>query len=212
MQNDVVHCPRPDEQRIRRARSALVTVSTAFDDQTQIVIASETDGRDDVVSPGGRDRIDARRGHPRIHPAGVLRQSGLVTEVIGILQSLENFLARCAVRLLLTRSQRRLHLDQTSLDGLPQLVPVRLGGPRRVAGADASSRRTRGCAFGRTRQRPCGRNGEQGDRCGAFQEASSIHPGRLCFQPQRAKSFQGAPQQWSEEPRTQPVDTPGHGC
>jgi hypothetical protein len=69
MQGDIVHVARPNQEGIGSVRCALITVATAFDDKTQIVLASEIYGGSDIVSTSGGDGINAGFGRPRVYPA-----------------------------------------------------------------------------------------------------------------------------------------------
>ena len=84
MQGDGVHLPRPDQQGISRVGGALITVATAFDDQPQMVLASEVDRRHHVGGLVGRHRVHAGGRGPAIEPAGRLRQTDLIADVIRI--------------------------------------------------------------------------------------------------------------------------------
>ena len=78
----------------------------AFDDQAQIVVSGEVDRCDNVFGLGGRNRIDARCRRPGIDPAGGLRQTRLIADVVGILQLPKDLAAGRTVWRILTRSQR----------------------------------------------------------------------------------------------------------
>ena len=93
MQGDGVHSSCPNQQRICGIRGALVTVTTAFDDESQIVLAGEIDGRHDVVGRLGGHSIGTWPGSPGIHPAEGLRQPDLIAEKIRVLQFLEQLRA-----------------------------------------------------------------------------------------------------------------------
>ena len=69
MQCDLMHRTRPNQQGIRCVRRAQVTVTAAFDDQAQIVLARKVDGRNNVLGLRGRDGVNAWVGGPRIDPA-----------------------------------------------------------------------------------------------------------------------------------------------
>src|SRR4029453_9932553 len=80
VQDDGVHRSRPDEERVRRVRRALITVATSFYDQSQIVPACEVDGRDHVARPLGGNSVNARYGGPRFDPAGCPGEPDLIAE------------------------------------------------------------------------------------------------------------------------------------
>jgi hypothetical protein len=118
VQGDGVHMPGPDQQRIRRIRSAEIAVAAAFDDQPQIIVASEIDCSDDVTRLVSRHRIDARLRFPGIYPARGLRQGDVVADEIGILEFLEEIAARRPIGCFATSTQRRVHLDEPAADSI----------------------------------------------------------------------------------------------
>src|SRR5881394_495874 len=61
--------------------------------KTQPVLAREVDRRRDVGRALGRHRPDARLRCPGIDPAAGLCQGNVVTDVMGVLQALENGIA-----------------------------------------------------------------------------------------------------------------------
>ena len=73
-------------------------MAAAFDDQPQIIVAGEVDGSDDVTRRLGRHRIDARLRFPGVDPAGGLRQSDIIADVVGILEFPEEIAACRPVR------------------------------------------------------------------------------------------------------------------
>lgn len=81
MDFDVVHPPRPEQQRVRRVGAAEEAVAAPLDHQAQVVSAREADGGDDVSHVFGGDRIGARRRAPGIQPARPFREARLVGEV-----------------------------------------------------------------------------------------------------------------------------------
>ena len=132
-----VHMPGPDQQRSRCIRPAEVAVAAALDDQPQIVLARKVDRRDDIGGRFGRHGIDARLKHPGIDPARGLRQTDLVTDVIGIFQFPEEIAARRPIRRVPAGAQRRCTLisrPPTSRFSLSQLA---------ASGHDGSDGRTR---------------------------------------------------------------------
>jgi hypothetical protein len=114
-------------------------VAAAFDDQAQIVLACEIDSGDHVSGASGSHSVSARRGRPPIYPAGGLRRTGLIADIVGGLQVLDDFLAGCAFRSVRTGNERGLHLDETAIHILVQLLPAFGGRPLRVRRADAAS-------------------------------------------------------------------------
>ncbi len=93
VQSDGVHAPGPDQQRIRRIRSAEIAVAAAFDDQPQVIIAGEIDCSKDVTGRLSRHRIDTGLRRPSIDPARGLRQGDVVADVVGIFQLFEEIAA-----------------------------------------------------------------------------------------------------------------------
>src|SRR6202035_2331537 len=69
LHRDFVHCPCPDQQRVRRIGGAEITMTSAFDDKPQIVFAGKVDASDHVSSVAGPYCIFAGRGSPSIQPA-----------------------------------------------------------------------------------------------------------------------------------------------
>jgi hypothetical protein len=98
MHGDVVHAPRPHEQRIRRVRGSLITVPAALHHQPQIIFPCEVHRRRDVVCIACRHDVNAGFAHPRVHPSQRLRQARLVSDVIGIVNIVEQILAARASR------------------------------------------------------------------------------------------------------------------
>jgi hypothetical protein len=68
-------------------------VATAFDDQTQIVLAGKVHRRDNVVRRLCRHGINARLRYPGVDPTRGLGQTDLITNVIGIFKLLEDIAA-----------------------------------------------------------------------------------------------------------------------
>ena len=60
MELDGAHRPRPDHQRVRRVRGALVTVATALHHQAQVLRAGEFHRRNDIGGLAGGNGIGAR--------------------------------------------------------------------------------------------------------------------------------------------------------
>src|SRR5204862_1824533 len=83
VQGDFVHRARPNQQRIRRIGGALITVAAAFDDQAKIVLSREVYGGDNVFGLRRGKSVEAGCRGPRIHPAGGLSETWLVTNVVG---------------------------------------------------------------------------------------------------------------------------------
>jgi hypothetical protein len=154
VERDALHLPRPDQQRIRRARRALVAVPTALHDESQAVVAREIDGRDDVSGLRSPDRIGAGSGHPGIQVAGRLGQRRLVADVEGVSR----------------RRRRHGELDQATADVPSQPLPGRLGGPGRISWPDTTERRS-----GLHGPGTAGRHDRQ--RGGALEELASVHGG-----------------------------------
>jgi hypothetical protein len=88
-----VHGSRPDQKGVCCIGGSLVAMTAAFDHQPQIVFPGEIDSSDDIRTISGGYCVDARSRHPSIDPAGGLGPSGLIANVVGILQVLKNFLA-----------------------------------------------------------------------------------------------------------------------
>src|ERR1700685_181061 len=82
---NVIHVPRPNQQRIRRVRCALITMPATFDDETQTVVASKVYCGSDVVRISRRHRVNARLRGPCIRPTQSLRQPGLIADVVGVI-------------------------------------------------------------------------------------------------------------------------------
>ncbi len=66
---DLTHRARPDQQRIGSVGSALITVSAAFHDEAQIVLAREVDCRHHIGAGVGDDGVLARCRRPGVEPA-----------------------------------------------------------------------------------------------------------------------------------------------
>ena len=69
-----------------------------------------------------------------------LREAGLVTDVEGVVEVLENLLTGRTGGRAFARCQRELHGDQIAADLLFQLVPTGGAGPRGISGADTTKR------------------------------------------------------------------------
>ena len=93
MERDGIHAPRPDEERVRRARIAEVAVAAAFDDETEPMLAGEVHGGGDVRCVLGGDGIGARFRRPGVRPAERLRQRGVIADEVGIPEILEELRA-----------------------------------------------------------------------------------------------------------------------
>ncbi len=105
---DVIHVPRPNQQRIRRVRSSLIAVAAAFHDQAQIVFASKVYGHCNIIRVSCRNRINAWLCNPRVHPTQSLRKTRLIANVVGIIEILENVLTGRAFRCGLAGGQGEL--------------------------------------------------------------------------------------------------------
>ncbi len=84
MHLDIVHVPRPDQQRIRRIGGALVAVAAALDHQAQVIFAGKIHRRGNVLGISCRDRVNAWLGGPRVDPSQGLREPRLIADVIRI--------------------------------------------------------------------------------------------------------------------------------
>ena len=138
---DVIHVPGPDQKRIGCVRGALIAVASAFDNQTQTILAGEVYGRRDVVCISRGHGINTRLGSPCIRPTQRLRQARLVADVEGVVQILEDILTSGALGGVLARSQRKLHWDEVSANLLLQLLPARGTRPGWVGRPHAASGR-----------------------------------------------------------------------
>jgi len=119
VQLDRVHPPGPHEQGIRGIRIAEIAVTTAFDDKPELVLASYVDRRGDVACAlGGNDHLAGLR-RPGVRPAERLGQRRLVTQVIRILQSLEERVGSDAARAS-GGNERRVDRDQPRTDASAQ--------------------------------------------------------------------------------------------
>ena len=132
MHGDVVHVPRPHQQRIRRIRGSLVAVPAALHYQPQIIFPREVHRRRDVIGIACRYNVDAGFAHPRVHPSQCLRQARLVTREIGIVNVVEQVLAARASRVFNASLDRKLHRNQISVDIIIQPLPRRLRRPIRI--------------------------------------------------------------------------------
>ena len=106
LDRDVMNVARPDQERIRRVRCALIAMATAFDDETQVVFAGKVHRSSDVGSISCGDSKHAGSGRPSVYPAQGLGYAGTIADVVGILQVLEHTLGFC---LRLAHSQGRLN-------------------------------------------------------------------------------------------------------
>ena len=61
-------------------------MAAALDDQAEIVLAGEIDGRDDVAPGFGGYGIDARSRHPGVDPTDGLRPGRLIADIIRVLE------------------------------------------------------------------------------------------------------------------------------
>ena len=170
VQRDGVHRPRPDQQRVRRVRRALVAVPAALHDDAQVVRAREVHGGRDVGGLLRRDRVCAGRGTPTVHPAGGLRACRLLADEIRIAQVAQDVVAGGAGGRAGTRFEQRRNLDQLAADPGVELVPQRRRRPGRIRGAHAPHRRGGGgCRRMRAEQR------QQRRGSGRLEKASSFH-------------------------------------
>jgi hypothetical protein len=123
-------------------------VAAAADDEPQIVLAREVDGRDDIRGGLGRNGVDALLQCPRIDPASGLGQPHRVADEVWVLQFPEEIAARGFIGRILTHGQWRLHADQPSLSVAVQLLPACLCWPCGIGGTHPRHR----LRSGRTRQ------------------------------------------------------------
>jgi len=85
VQGDGIHPSCPNQQRIRRIGCALIAVATTLHDESQIALAGEIDGGDDIVRRPGNHCVRAWLRRPGVDPAEGSRQPDLVTEEVGFL-------------------------------------------------------------------------------------------------------------------------------
>src|SRR5262249_48607839 len=137
LERDGVHLPSPNQEGIGGAGRSLIAMAAALHDQAKLVFSGEVDRGDDIVGLSGGHRIDAGPRCPGADPAGCLRQSDLIADVVGVSQRLEDFGARWAVRRLATHAQGRFHLDQSPFNRPTELVPTFLGRPSGISRRDA---------------------------------------------------------------------------
>jgi hypothetical protein len=108
-------------------------VPAAFDHETQIMLAREIYGGGDIHRALGRDRIDARRRHPGVDPAGTFRRPDLVAEEERVAQIAQQLLTDRCVRNVGAGRKRRFDLDETAADRALELVSRSRIGPIGIA-------------------------------------------------------------------------------
>ena len=138
VQLDGIHAPRPNEERIRRVRITEVAVTAALDHQPQPVLAREVHGRSDICRTLGRDRIGARLRRPGIGPAERLRESGMITNEVRILQVAEELSARSIRSFADAGFERRLNSNEITLETASQSIPCRRRRPVGISGPHAA--------------------------------------------------------------------------
>ncbi len=168
MHGDVVHRPRPDEEGIGGVGGALVAVPAALHHQPQIVLAREIHGRDHVGGVGGLDRPDAEARLPGVEPARDLGAAGLIANIVGVGERLEEISAGRRLGIGLARLGQGDGFDQASAHRLLQPLPGGVAGPPGVTRSDA------GYARGGGRERGEGA-GQEGGGGGGFQQRAAMH-------------------------------------
>ena len=118
MRLDVMHVPSPNQQRIGRVRGALIAVTTAFDNQAQIVFVCKAHRGSNITGISGRYPIHTWLGGLSIYPTERLRYTKLVANVVGVFKTLENILALHASPARCARCEGKIDRKQISSDGI----------------------------------------------------------------------------------------------
>ena len=134
---DVIHVPCPDQQRVWCIRSAQIAVTSTLYNQAQTVVPSKVYGGGDVLRVSCRHGVNAWFGDPCVHPAQGLRKPRLISDVIRILEVLEDILARRVIQRGRAGSQGKLYRRELSAHLLLQLLPACGARPRWIGRADA---------------------------------------------------------------------------
>ena len=136
MQFDAIHRTRPDQQRVRRVRGALVAVAAALHRQPQAMGPREVHCRRHVGGVARRHGIGAGRRGPGIGPATGLGQRGRVADRPRVLQRAEDGGAVGAVGCRAAGLDRRTDRDQAATDLVIEVLPFFGGRPDGIAGPD----------------------------------------------------------------------------
>jgi hypothetical protein len=81
-------------------------VTSAFDDEKQVISPSKINAADNVISRLRGDRVNTGCRDPGIKPSGASRRTWLIADVEWILQVVNNFFAGRRVCCILTRLSR----------------------------------------------------------------------------------------------------------
>jgi hypothetical protein len=133
VQNNLVHRPGPDQERVRGVGSAKITVTATFYDEAEIVGPSEVNSGNDVVCSLCGDGINTGRRHPGVDPTGALGRTRLIADVERVLQVFDYSFSSCDVCGDVS-GHGWFDLNQPAIDRLFQLFPTRFVGPIGIRG------------------------------------------------------------------------------
>src|ERR1700728_1395457 len=126
---DVMHVPSPYQQRIGRVRSTLIAMAAAFDHEAQIVFARKVHRSGNIIGISRCDSVNTWLGGPCVNPTQSLREAGLVADVVGVLQTFQNFLAIGAFPTRGARGNRKIYRKQIPTDRVVEPLPCFFGRP-----------------------------------------------------------------------------------
>ena len=95
VQNNLVHRPGLNQERVRGVGSAKITVTASFYDETEIVGPSEVHSGNDVVCGLRGDGINTGSRDPGVDPTGALGRTRFIAEVERVLQVFDYFFSSC---------------------------------------------------------------------------------------------------------------------
>ncbi len=143
VQSDRSHLPSPHEKGVGSVRRALITMSTAFYDEPEIVIAREPNCCRHVGRAAGDDRVCARLWLPRVQPPGDLRAGRVVAKRVGIAERLPPFQASRSRAVGLAWLEKPSGLDQGSFELPRERGPRFAARPTGIPWTDAITKRRR---------------------------------------------------------------------
>jgi hypothetical protein len=164
---DVVHLPRPNQERIRRVGRSLITVPATLHYQAQVILAREVDRCSNVIGILRRNCEYARFREPRIYPSYGLRQAWMVADKVWVFDFRDQVFALGSIRLFDARVNRELHRNQISVNFVVEALPRCFARPVCIRQAPPAKGLARKKARRRKRHK-CGQTR-------SLQECSSVH-------------------------------------
>ncbi len=139
LDRDAVHVARPDARRVGGVRCALRAVAGALDDRQPPVMAGEADRCRHIGGASCAHCRGARPRDPGVGVAGQLSESGLIAQVIRIVQGLDRVRAGAVRRTAAAAGKRRTYPDQPAADAPVERRTFSGGGPLWILRPDTGS-------------------------------------------------------------------------